>query len=71
MKEGDKKAEIRFAYLPVKIGNKKIWLMKYLQCYECINMIQRVVITVSPTSSEFDTKKIYDLEWIETEKKEL
>ena len=25
MKEGDKKAEIRFAYLPVKIGNKKIW----------------------------------------------
>ena len=45
--------------------------MKYLQCYECINMIQRVVITVSPTSSEFDTKKIYDLEWIETEKKEL
>lgn len=74
MKEGDKKSVIKYAYFPMKINNKYIWFCKYLQTYEYLNIPIKIVITfeqVESGRSDYVPRTIFELQWIEKERKLL
>lgn len=71
MKEGDKKATIKFAYLPIRINGKYEWWKKYIQCYEYTKFLQSITIKISTNKGESSYIENYSYFWKETFRKLL
>lgn len=74
MKIGDIKSKVEFAYLPTKVEGKTIWLKNYWQYYVCQNVPVKIIMTykeVSKGKSEYVSEMIYELQWVEMDKRNL
>ena len=72
-KIGDTISKIKFALFPKKVGEKWIWLERYIQHYKYCEYYwnQDVVVSKGIFTEKYYTKQVESVGWIKTHKEIL